>query len=62
MSLKTQEDIGAEVHKLDHFFRVATGRDEAALDGVRAATQAGFALTATPPVPGTPPSTRGLNR
>lgn len=34
MSLKPQEDIGAEVHKLDQFFRVEAGRGEAELDGV----------------------------
>jgi mannose-6-phosphate isomerase-like protein (cupin superfamily) len=44
MSLKPQEDIGAEVHKLDQFFRVEAGRGEAELDGVRTAIQAGFAV------------------
>jgi mannose-6-phosphate isomerase-like protein (cupin superfamily) len=44
MSLKPQEEIGAEVHKLDQFFRVEAGRGEAELDGVRTAIQAGFAV------------------
>ena len=44
MSLKPQEDIGAEVHKLDQFFRVEQGRGEALLDGVRTPVQAGYAV------------------
>lgn len=44
MSLKPQEDIGAEVHKLDQFFRVEAGRGEAELDGVRTEIRAGFAV------------------
>ena len=44
MSLKPQEDIGAEVHKLDQFFRVEAGRGEAELDGVRTTIQAGYAV------------------
>jgi mannose-6-phosphate isomerase-like protein (cupin superfamily) len=44
MSLKPQEDIGAEVHKLDQFFRVEAGRGEAELDGVRTAIQPGYAV------------------
>jgi mannose-6-phosphate isomerase-like protein (cupin superfamily) len=44
MSLKPQEDIGAEVHTLDQFFRVEQGRGEAVLDGVRTAIEAGFAV------------------
>ena len=44
MSLKPQEDIGAEVHKLDQFFRVEAGRGEAELNGVRTAIQAGYAV------------------
>lgn len=44
MSLKPQEDIGAEVHKLDQFFRVEAGRGVAEIDGVRTAIQAGFAV------------------
>lgn len=44
MALKPQEDIGAEVHKLDQFFRVEAGSGEAVLDGVRTAIQAGYAM------------------
>ncbi len=35
MALKPKEEIGAEVHKLDQFFRVEEGTGEAVLDGVR---------------------------
>lgn len=44
MALKPKEEIGAEVHKLDQFFRVEAGAGEAVLDGVRTAIQAGFAV------------------
>ena len=44
MSLKPGEDIGAEVHKLDQFFRVEEGTGEAILDGVHTAIKAGFAV------------------
>jgi mannose-6-phosphate isomerase-like protein (cupin superfamily) len=44
MALKPQEEIGAEVHRLDQFFRVEEGSGEAVLDGVRTAIQAGFAV------------------
>ena len=44
MALKAGEEIGAEVHKLDQFFRVEEGPGEAVLDGVRTALQAGFAI------------------
>ena len=44
MSLKPKEEIGAEVHTLDQFFRVEEGTGEAILDGVRTAIQAGFAV------------------
>lgn len=44
MALKPQEEIGAEVHKLDQFFRVEAGTGEAVLDGVRTAISAGFAV------------------
>ena len=44
MSLKPKEEIGAEVHKLDQFFRVEEGCGEAVLDGVRTAIRAGFAV------------------
>jgi mannose-6-phosphate isomerase-like protein (cupin superfamily) len=40
MALKPKEEIGAEVHKLDQFFRV----EEAVLDGVRTELRAGFAV------------------
>ena len=33
MALKPKEEIGAEVHKLDQFFRVEEGAGEAVLDG-----------------------------
>src|SRR5450830_1323053 len=44
MALKPKEDIGAEVHKLDQFFRVEGGSGEAVLDGVTTAISAGFAV------------------
>ncbi|MGZ8251413.1 MAG: cupin domain-containing protein [Methylophilaceae bacterium] len=44
MALKPQEEIGAEVHTLDQFFRVEEGAVEAVLDGVRTAIKAGFAV------------------
>jgi mannose-6-phosphate isomerase-like protein (cupin superfamily) len=44
MALKPQEEIGAEVHKLDQFFRVEEGTGEAVLNGVRTAIRAGFAV------------------
>jgi mannose-6-phosphate isomerase-like protein (cupin superfamily) len=44
MALKPQEEIGAEVHKLDQFFRVEEGTGEAVLDGVHTAIRAGFAV------------------
>ncbi|HEX7405260.1 MAG TPA: cupin domain-containing protein [Candidatus Nanopelagicaceae bacterium] len=44
MSLKSKEEIGMEVHKLDQFFRVEEGDGEAILDGVRTAISAGFAI------------------
>lgn len=44
MSLKPQEDIGAEIHKLDQFFRVEEGSGEAVLNGARTPIQAGFAI------------------
>jgi mannose-6-phosphate isomerase-like protein (cupin superfamily) len=44
MSLRPKEEIGAEVHKLDQFFRVEEGSGEAVLDGVRTAIKAGFAV------------------
>lgn len=44
MALKPKEEIGAEVHKLDQFFRVEEGSGEAILDGVRTAIRPGFAI------------------
>lgn len=44
MSLKPREEIGAEVHTLDQFFRVEEGTGEAILDGARTAIQAGFVV------------------
>jgi mannose-6-phosphate isomerase-like protein (cupin superfamily) len=44
MALKPNEEIGAEVHKLDQFFRVEEGSGEAVVDGVRTAISAGFAV------------------
>ena len=44
MALKPKEEIGAEVHQLDQFFRVEGGSGEAVLDGVRTAIRAGFAV------------------
>src|SRR5450759_4275713 len=44
MALKPKEEIGAEVHKLDQFFRVEEGTGEAVLDGGSTAISAGFAV------------------
>lgn len=44
MALQPREEIGAEVHQLDQFFRVEEGTGEAVLDGVRTAIQPGFAV------------------
>ena len=44
MSLKPKEEIGAEVHNLDQFFRVEEGSGAAVLNGVRTPIQAGFAV------------------
>jgi len=44
MALKPKEEIGAEVHKLDQFFRVEQGNGEAVMDGVRTTIRAGFAV------------------
>jgi len=44
MSLKPREDIGAEIHKVDQFFRVEQGTGEAVLNGARTPIQAGFAV------------------
>ena len=44
MALKPKEEIVAEDHKLDQFFRVEEGSGEAVLDSVRTAIRAGFAV------------------
>ena len=44
MTLKVGEEIGAEVHKLDQFFRIEAGKGAAVLDGVRTEISAGFAV------------------
>jgi mannose-6-phosphate isomerase-like protein (cupin superfamily) len=44
MSLAPKQDIGAELHKLDQFFRVEEGYGEAVLDGVTTAISSGFAV------------------
>jgi mannose-6-phosphate isomerase-like protein (cupin superfamily) len=44
MSLKPDEDIGAEVHKLDQFFRVEEGEGNAVLDGIEHRIKPGFAI------------------
>lgn len=44
MSLKPKEAIGAEIHKLDQFFRVEEGVGEAVIDGVTTAISSGFAV------------------
>lgn len=44
MALKPREQIGAEVHELDQFFRVEEGTGQAVLDGVTSAIRAGFAV------------------
>ena len=44
MALKPKEEIGAEVHELDQFFRVEEGAGVAILDGVSTPIRAGFAV------------------
>jgi len=44
MALKPKEEIGAEVHKLDQFFRVEQGTGEAVLDDIPTPIQPGFAV------------------
>src|SRR5512141_2852912 len=44
MALKPKEEIGAEVHQLDQFFRVEEGSGEAVLQGVRTALRARVAV------------------
>jgi mannose-6-phosphate isomerase-like protein (cupin superfamily) len=44
MALQPREEIGAEVHQLDQFFRVEQGHGAAILDGVRTEIGPGFAI------------------
>ena len=44
MALEPKQEIGAEVHTLDQFFRVESGTGEAILDGVRTTIRPGFAV------------------
>lgn len=44
MALQPKEEIGAEVHALDQFFRVEEGSGQAILDGVATSIRAGFAV------------------
>lgn len=44
MALKPKEEIGAEVHRLDQFFRVEDGNGEVVLDGIRTPIGDGFAI------------------
>jgi mannose-6-phosphate isomerase-like protein (cupin superfamily) len=44
MALKPGEEIGAEVHTVDQFFRVEEGTGEAVLEGVPTAIGPGFAV------------------
>ena len=44
MALKPKEEIGAEVHESDQFFRVVAGSGDAVLDGVRTAIRAGYSV------------------
>ena len=44
LSLKPGQHIGAEVHKLDQFFRVEEGEGKAVLDGIEHEIKPGFAV------------------
>jgi len=44
MALQPKEEIGAEVHRPDQFFRVEEGVGEAVIDGVSTPISAGYAL------------------
>ena len=44
MSLQPKEEIGAETHRLDQFFRVVAGAGVAVLDGVTTAIAAGYSV------------------
>ena len=56
MSLKPGEDIGAEVHKLDQFFRVEEGEGKAVLMALSIASSPG-SRSWCPPAPATTSST-----
>ena len=51
MAPKPQEEIGAEVHTLDQFFRVEEGTGEAVLDSVRTARRRNNHVTPAAPAP-----------
>ena len=55
-NLKPGEDIGAEVHKLDQFFRIEEGEGKAVLDGIEHRIQPGSRFLC-PPAPTTTSST-----
>jgi mannose-6-phosphate isomerase-like protein (cupin superfamily) len=44
MQLQSGEEIGAEVHALDQFFRVEAGTGEAVIEGVHTTIAPGFAV------------------
>lgn len=44
MSLLPQEEIGAEIHKVDQFFRIEEGAGEAIMNGARTPIKAGYAV------------------
>lgn len=44
MSLAPGEDIGAEVHELDQFFRIEEGKGKAVLDGVEHELSDGYGV------------------
>jgi len=44
MALAPGEEIGAEVHQLDQFFRVEEGSGVVVMDGTRTLVKAGFAI------------------
>ncbi|MFH1232852.1 MAG: cupin domain-containing protein [Patescibacteria group bacterium] len=44
MSLNPKEDIGEEVHGLDQFLRIESGKGKAILDGVEYGIEDGFAV------------------
>jgi mannose-6-phosphate isomerase-like protein (cupin superfamily) len=44
MALEPGEEIGAEVHKLDQFFRVEEGTGVVVMDGTRTPVKSGFAI------------------